>query len=180
MGCVSSSPEERIDTDHWDSHLPVLRSLGKQFSDIKTVIEFGCGLHSTMCFLDKNYFPYVEKLYSYEKHQGWLDYLSKLIGDDSRWVPLLLKKGFIMPSKRTKCDLLFIDGNARKKTINAWSRTGRIIAMHDTEKKKFRNLLLRKNKYLYNHIPSYKTHWTSIASNEFNITNFKINKEFAE
>lgn len=45
--------------------VPVLRAIGSKMP-ISRVIEFGCGLFSTLTLLNKKYFPDIVTVYSYE------------------------------------------------------------------------------------------------------------------
>jgi hypothetical protein len=52
------------------THLPVLVALGDHLQ-VKRVLELGCGKYSTLTFLDRDCFPYLEKLDSVENDPAW-------------------------------------------------------------------------------------------------------------
>ena len=64
----------------YGSHVPVLMHVGANFP-VKTVVEFGLGIHSTFIFLMKNVFPDLQKVYSYECSQMWIDKIKTVIND---------------------------------------------------------------------------------------------------
>lgn len=127
----------------WGSHIPALKSISNAF-DIRTVIEFGAGEFSTKTFLDRDIFPNLERLISYEHDNGWIKRLRKEI-DDDRWTfmychveSMLEAAGFAEPA-----DLVFIDcGRPNKAGFDYGIRgdllayfedSDSIVAMHDTE-----------------------------------------------
>lgn len=70
-------------SDTYASHLPILRSLSKHFN-VRKVLELGAGHYSTPAFLDRNYFPDLYALHSYETDRGWYESLSTAFGKDKR------------------------------------------------------------------------------------------------
>lgn len=51
------------------THIPLLRAIGK---NIRTVLELGAGEFSTRLFLDRTYYPILEKLVTIEQNPDWV------------------------------------------------------------------------------------------------------------
>jgi hypothetical protein len=90
------------------THLPVLHALGKD-ARIRRVLEFGGGDYSTRTFLDREHFPYLERLHTVEVSPDWRTRLDDLLEDprfdmSDGYLSKLL--GFY-PLERP--DLIFID-----------------------------------------------------------------------
>lgn len=54
--------------DPYGSHVPFLSTLG---GEVRSVLELGCGMHSTHLFLNKLVFPKLERLMSIEHDREW-------------------------------------------------------------------------------------------------------------
>jgi hypothetical protein len=68
--------------DPSSTHIPVLRHLG-QDPKIRHVVELGVGAFSTFSFLDRECFPHLETLTSYESDSAWASpILNEKYGDD--------------------------------------------------------------------------------------------------
>src|SRR3954469_12120285 len=52
------------------SHLPILIGLGRVFQ-IRQVLEFGAGHFSTLCFLNREMFPDLQRNQSFETDPEW-------------------------------------------------------------------------------------------------------------
>lgn len=63
------------------THLPVLHLLGSKCS-IRRVLELGCGLYSTLTFLDRTMFREVTRVVSIEHDLSWMKSISEKAGDD--------------------------------------------------------------------------------------------------
>ena len=139
------------------THVPVLKSIGQLFPEIKTVMEFGSGEFSTLTFLNRVIFPNLERLVSTEAQSEWAENTRTRVGDDPRWT--------LIPDDETELiadvDLIFVDsltGESRVRTLNkilAMNFQG-IIVCHDSQEPYYRETL-PKFPYRYNfpqHIPN--------------------------
>lgn len=112
------------------SHLPVLRTIGRSF-DVKSVVEFGIGKHSTPMFLDREYFPSLENLYSLESNEEWLEHNVTQIADERlRPVFCHLAHMAVEASLVPSCDVVFIDcdGEADGDATKEWGRAASRIS----------------------------------------------------
>src|SRR5216684_7825933 len=58
--------------DPYGTHVPILVGLGRLLH-VRQVLELGAGRHSTLTFLDRNIFPELERMDSYETDEQWRD-----------------------------------------------------------------------------------------------------------
>jgi Predicted O-methyltransferase len=81
--CTSflSLPRARND---YATHVPILIGLAK-IRRIRTVLEFGCGYYSTLTFLNRSAFPYLERLQSIENDASWAESIKEAANNDDRW-----------------------------------------------------------------------------------------------
>jgi predicted O-methyltransferase YrrM len=97
------------------THIPVLIGLA-QLLTFRRVAEFGCGQYSTLTFLDRQIFPHLERLDSFETDPEWLTKIEEQSGGDSR---LTLRNvigemsAFAESIKLDQYDLIFIDDSTR-------------------------------------------------------------------
>lgn len=69
--------------DAYSTHLPVLCAIAGIIQPTR-IIEFGSGLISTTTFLDRNIFPKLTSLLSFENSRDWYGTVASQIGDDAR------------------------------------------------------------------------------------------------
>lgn len=152
------------------SHIPLLRSIGTKFP-IRTVIEFGTGMFSLKTFLDKEYFPLLENIYSYETSNLWIEYMKSLF-DDQRWTIESIKgvKGVNYPCP---VDLVFVDGvdDQRISVLNDLKHLSSIFVLHDSEIELFEKPQATF-KYRFEYVPPEFRH-TSILSDSVDVSKVK-------
>lgn len=124
------------------THLPVLVALA-HLRPIRRVAEFGCGIYSTLTFLDRAVFPDLITLRTFENDADWLKRMVTETGDDPRlqltYIDGPMGKA-VTGLNLDEYDLIFIDdsltGEERTLTIRAVSaakpKTG-VVVVHDYE-----------------------------------------------
>lgn len=90
----------------WGSHQPALRAIA-QFLPIRSVIEFGAGFYSTPLFLDREAFPLLESLVTFENEWDWANSLRT--NDPRHTMVITTTKRFIPHSTGMRADFVFID-----------------------------------------------------------------------
>ncbi len=124
------------------THIPILLSVSR-WRPVKAVLEFGCGDISTRAFLDRSYFPQLQRLESYENDAAWAERLRNLIGHEPR-LNLHLVDAAVASSVAAldleQFDLIFIDdsvtGQERSATIRAVAAKcprRAVVVIHDFE-----------------------------------------------
>src|SRR5215471_20763089 len=76
-------PLAPLSANPYSTHLPVLVGLSRMLC-IRRVAEFGCGQFSTTAFLNREAFPQLEQLDSFENDPGWIESMRATVGNDSR------------------------------------------------------------------------------------------------
>jgi hypothetical protein len=79
FGC---GPPARADNPY-ATHLPVLIGIAQLFK-VERVLEFGCGLHSTLTFLDRSIFSDLEVLHSFDNNLSWVNKITIMTSNDTR------------------------------------------------------------------------------------------------
>ncbi|MBX7209080.1 MAG: hypothetical protein K1X78_12255 [Verrucomicrobiaceae bacterium] len=136
--------------DPYVTHLPVLVGVGSLLK-IRSVLEFGSGNHSSLTFLDRNCFPDVERVDSFENDVEWGCSIRAKTAHDPRFTMHLLE-GSVADAVRTvkieDYDLIFIDDSVeseqRQATITAVValRPSRaVVVVHDFEHPPYRHRL---------------------------------------
>lgn len=125
-------------SEEYASHEPVLKAIAKQFK-IETILEFGCGESSTFLFLNKEFFPNVKELISFESNAEWGRKIGDLIKDDRLKLFINSEAYFLemIIGMQQKYDLIFVDGATaeyRIPSLIASIKYTDIIVAHDTEK----------------------------------------------
>ena len=135
-------------TNAYATHVPILIGLSR-LREIKNVLEFGCGYYSTLTFLNRSVFPWLERLRSIENDATWSQRVAELAKNDVRWT-LDLVDGEIAESvpdvNLETFDLILIDDSktsaqrtatiravANKQPQRPW------IVIHDFEFEEYRN-----------------------------------------
>ncbi len=125
----------------------MLLALGRRLK-VRSILELGCGEHSTLAFLDRNCFPGLERLDSYENALGWAKKIQAKAAGDSRF-QLNFVQGTIEAAV-AQCDLeaydlIFADDSTaieqRSATIGALARrqpSRPVLVMHDFEQPPYR------------------------------------------
>src|SRR4051812_48590531 len=69
------------------SHLPILIGLARVFQ-LRQVLEFGSGHFSTLCFLNRDLFPDLQRVQSFETDPEWKQRVEvQANGDPGKWRP---------------------------------------------------------------------------------------------
>lgn len=124
------------------THIPILLSVPR-WRCIGSVLEFGCGAFSTRAFLEREYFPDLERLESYENDPVWAERISERLRGETR-LNLNVVNGALCNAVRDldldQFDLIFVDdaatGEERTKTIRtiaAKHPRRALVLVHDFE-----------------------------------------------
>lgn len=141
-------PAERA-TNDYATHLPILVGLARSVT-VRSVLELGCGHYSTLTFLNRDVFPDLQSLDSYETDPVWAATIKASIDTDSRST-LNLVDGLIADSLAQTdleaYDLILVDdsenADERTKTIRTLvDRRPRrpIVVLHDFEVPAYANV----------------------------------------
>lgn len=90
----------------WGSHQPALRALAK-FTKIRSVIEFGAGPYSTHLFLDREAFPDLTSLVTFEHRKDWAEKVK--VDDDRQALILTANANFADMSEGMEANFIFLD-----------------------------------------------------------------------
>jgi len=156
------------------THIPVLIGLS-QIVRPERVLELGCGLYSTLAFLNRSAFPFVRQLRSYENDPLWADRIEELTREERRIE--LLRVTVSMAEAVTDLnvdgyDLIFIDDSKnrleRSATIQAIARKrigAALVVVHDFEEPEYRAALRRlPNSYRFCALnPNTGVAWADLA-----------------
>lgn len=156
------------------SHIPLLRAISK-FLNVKSVIEFGSGIYSLRTFLDKKYFPLLEKIYSYETNKDWINYIKSTF-DDCRLETTLINEysdinRIYVPGK---ADIVFLDGpsSQRNAIIEKRKNLSDVFILHDCDIPLHKEKL-RKFRYKFVYSPPLGFRHTAILSDKINVAEIK-------
>ncbi len=156
------------------THVPVLRFLG-QLMDFRSITEFGCGIYSTLTFLNQKYFPNLQNLYSYETSSAWIKKLKKITHDKRlHLIHLNREKPHWNRRDWHAADLVFVDGKSehRNDIMSNLQYLSPLFVIHDVfhYKRGFRKFKFR---YIYQ-LPymgrKANRITTGIASNEIDVS----------
>ena len=121
------------------THLPVLLGISRLFR-IERVLEFGAGKFSTLTFLNRDIFPHVQSVRSFETSEEWKLRIESLAEGDPRLAIELIDEN--VPGIAARCDygkydLVFVDnGPNRAETIKevvAHEAAWNLVMVHDYE-----------------------------------------------
>jgi predicted O-methyltransferase YrrM len=126
------------------THTPILMGIGRS-QKIRKVLELGSGPYSTAIFLDREVFPDLESLVSYEDDPEWLPVVQAAVGDDPRLdLRMVNAVRESVPDDISDFDLIFIDDSRspaeRSQTIASVreKHPRAIVAIHDYEQRPYR------------------------------------------
>ena len=124
------------------THLPVL-ALAIALWRPARIVEFGTGGFSTHAFLNRDVFPWVESLVSFEDNRAWFDITEGTLGADPRFSVRYVEgpiKNAATRENLADADLIFLDDSAlgaeRAQTIRAVAATcgtRPLVVIHDYE-----------------------------------------------
>jgi predicted O-methyltransferase YrrM len=134
------------------THLPVLLGLAK-WTPIRSVLELGSGIYSTPTFLNRNTFPELETLDSFETDNEWARKISGIVTADPR-ASLHVVKGAMAAAvdqlQLDNYDLIFVDDSTdardRVRTIAALQKQNprkAVVVIHDFELPQYRSAARR-------------------------------------
>lgn len=160
-------------SDVYASHLPVLREIGRLLP-IYSVLEFGMGHYSTPLFLDKEVFPSLRSLTSFETDLGWWESVRSSITDLR--ANLLYEQesieDVIQRSLRLReYDLIFVDnGNSKEERIRAiealmYRHPPNLVVIHDYEQSEYQKASMVDGLYYVMNVDKYHPS-TGILSKE--------------
>jgi hypothetical protein len=93
------------------THVPILIGIAG-IREVRNVLEFGCGMYSTLTFLNAAVFRHLERLESVENDAAWAETIQETAKSDARWT-LTLIDGEISDAVSTldleAFDLILID-----------------------------------------------------------------------
>lgn len=117
----------------WGSHQPALKALAA-FTPITTVIEFGSGPFSTHLFLDREAFPDLRSLVSFEHDMTWVE--KTWVADHRHALIISQPETFAARSRDMEADFVFL--GCAPQSIRVALRThamtlAPIVGMHDAE-----------------------------------------------
>lgn len=127
------------------THMPVLIALAGVVRP-RRVLELGSGPFSTSLFLDKDVFPDLETLVSYEDDAEWAPVVMDAVGTDARLDFRMVDevRGAVPVDDLDSFDLIFIDDSRtageRSQTIRtvAAARPRGVMVIHDYETRHYR------------------------------------------
>jgi hypothetical protein len=124
------------------SHLPMLIGLGRVLQ-IRQVLEFGAGHFSTLCFLNRDMFPDLQRVQSFETDPEWKQRIEAQANGDHRLTITLIDPDVARVAAGcdfNSFDLVFIDNGpsreARAATIKevvAHANDCKLVIIHDFE-----------------------------------------------
>jgi hypothetical protein len=147
----------------YSTHAPVLIGLSKTLRP-KRVVEFGGGAVSTRLFLDRNFFPQLEKLITLEDDAAWAHQLNQWhAGDDRFEVRHPGDRDDLLKMELDKADLVFVDNaqsaHERAKTVYNVLQIQRkfMLVVHDAEKREYA-------RRFYGRTPIYVDAWRPLTA----------------
>lgn len=131
--------EADVNTDPYASHLPLLSSLGCIGSGIKRILELGPGIYSTPLFLNREFYPHVEKVLSIEHNPDWANKIRTLYPDERLSLVVMSEpiEDYLTTLKINEFDLIFVDNSDtcahRVKTIEYLGEVciSPLVVIHD-------------------------------------------------
>jgi hypothetical protein len=156
------------------SHIPVLRVVSK-FLNVKSIIELGSGIYSLRTFLDKKYFPLLERIYSYETDKTWMNYIKSTFNDCRLKITLINQCSDVnrihMPKK---ADIVFLDGTSdqRNAVIEKRKNLSDVFILHDCDIPLHKEKL-REFRYQFVYSPPVGFRHTAILSDKINVAEIK-------
>ena len=152
--------------DPYATHLPVLRKLATHLH-VRSVLEFGGGLHSTKLFLDRAVFPALDELVTLESSLAWATRLYGEI-DDPRWTCVVAPEVMhprIAPLFGLGFDIALIDGATSAERLHAMLAAqylAQVLVGHDTEQEYWNAIRPRLVGYYTEHVYDELTPHTSV------------------
>lgn len=126
------------------THIPVLLAVS-QITQPKAVLELGSGPFSTSLFLNREAFPHLQTLVSYEDDPQWAKTVSTRFVDDARLDYRLVERvPSAVPDDISAFDIVFIDDSVmesdRARTIRSVlsAKPRGLVVIHDFENRYYR------------------------------------------
>lgn len=135
-----------LNDNPFSTHIPILIAIAKIYK-IRSVVEMGCGVNSTLTFLDRRAFPDLESLTSIENSREWFGKILDLTSRDARCTLKFcddVLSSCVDDHLLRDCDLVFIDDGVnaqeRVRTIrHVLSRRSKLVLIHDFENFPYRS-----------------------------------------
>jgi hypothetical protein len=136
--------KKEISSQPYQTHLPTLLKLAQTLRP-RRIAEFGMGWHSTGVFLNRQLFPTVERLVSFEDDPAWFNAIKAKHGHDTRFDSRLVSPPMWKTALHLHAedfDLVFVDDSRteveRSKTLLALRLSsgitkGPAVVVHDAE-----------------------------------------------
>jgi hypothetical protein len=120
------------------THLPVLIGVGIIISSILSVVEYGAGLYSTPVFLNRQVFPNLELLKSFEPDNEWAEKVYAEVKSDARCSIYATDKLPVFSD-----GLVFIDNGPFEHKINTIRKVFEsnfpgLVIIHDSEVQEYK------------------------------------------
>jgi hypothetical protein len=147
--------------DIGSTHIPVLVSLGRT-REIRSVLELGAGMYSTPLFLNRNVFPHLESLVSFEDNPEWVKKVLNVCVDER----LILVSDF--PNLEKRYDLIFVDNSIHLHVRAATIRKvcdevhDTLVVIHDAEDV---NYIPEIDRFQWHKTIKTYEKWTAVAVN---------------
>jgi predicted O-methyltransferase YrrM len=138
-----------ISDEPYKTHVPVLIKIAQSLRP-RSIAEFGMGNFSTSIFLDRELFPSVERLTSFEDDPGWFSMIVQKHSQDLRFEPILVSGSVWKAALKLRAsdyDLVFVDDSKhardRVRTLLALRMArgitkGPVIVVHDVNEPRYR------------------------------------------
>jgi len=150
----------------YNSHMPILKKIAKKIK-IKKILELGSGGYSTKLFIDKNFFPDLVHLKSYEDDESWFRMLLRDI-EDKRFDYIFSPNGIheeIDLIQLDNFDLIFIDSGKNKaeriaviKSV-AKRKPKCIVVIHDCDYSEYVKAADFENSYIHKAMADIGIFW---------------------
>lgn len=136
------------------NHLPILSSIINELN-VKSVFEFGIGIHSTGLFLENCDLVYSIEMNEHTINQvPWFDYVNQMYSSyEKDWVRKKIIGKFeaidFFKKLNLNFDLVFVDGHGDSRAAQANMVFGKskVIVIHDAQHQKTQKEILQNERY---------------------------------
>jgi predicted O-methyltransferase YrrM len=125
----------------YTTHMPVLAALPR-LTRVERVLELGCGDFSTLTFLDRDMYPDLQRIHSWEDDREWMERVQSVVGDDPRISMEYIEdwETSLRARDMSEYDLIFVDNGrqfheraATIRTVMERAVPRNIVVIHDFE-----------------------------------------------
>ena len=165
-----------LNVNPFATHLPILVGLARLF-EIRTVLEIGCGQYSTLTLLNRNAFPDLLSLHSFENDLDWSQKIAEMTGRDSRFKLEFVNQPMGMAVTNMPAedyDLVFVDDSQtyqeRAETIRKVAdkfSAAKLVVIHDSEVPLYQSAASKfRNRFTFTALnPNTDLVWNNIPVN---------------